>query len=155
MESGSHAYNRPAVFRLKGTVNLQLLEDSLTEIVRRHEILRTRFSASSDGQPVQIILPGERFTIPVKDIGDVPESSREGRMRELIREDGQTSFSIERGALLSAKLLRLAEDDHVLLVNMHHIITDGWSIGVFIRELAACYEEYHAGTKPGSHHSQP
>ncbi|MDQ1610281.1 MAG: hypothetical protein QOG00_212 [Pyrinomonadaceae bacterium] len=148
LESGSPAYNRPAVFRLSGTLDLKVLEDSLTEIVRRHEILRTRFSARSDGQPVQTILPCERFTIPVEDLRDVPASSREERMLELIREDGQKTFSLEHGALLSAKILRLAADDHVLLVNMHHIVTDGWSIGVFIRELAACYEAYSTGTEP-------
>ncbi|HJR08149.1 MAG TPA: amino acid adenylation domain-containing protein [Pyrinomonadaceae bacterium] len=147
LESGSPAYNRPAVFRLRGTLNLKVLEDSLTEIVRRHEILRTRFSAS-DGQPVQVILPCEHFAIFVEDLSGVPASSREERMLELVREDGQKSFSLERGALLSAKILRLAEDDHVLLVNMHHIVTDGWSIGVFIRELAACYEAYSTGTQP-------
>ncbi|HEX8128481.1 MAG TPA: amino acid adenylation domain-containing protein [Pyrinomonadaceae bacterium] len=148
LDSGNPAYNRPAVFRLKGTLDLKVLEDSLTEIVRRHEILRTRFSAAADAEPIQIILTGERFSVAVEDIADVPDNLRERRMLELIREDGQKSFGLEQGALLSAKVLRLAEDDHVLLVNMHHIVTDGWSIGIFIRELAACYEAYSAGAQP-------
>jgi amino acid adenylation domain-containing protein len=147
LEPGSPAYNRPAVFRLKGALDLGALEESLTEIVRRHEILRTKY-AEADGEPSQIILPAERLALTVEDLGGVPEASREELMLERAREDGRRPFTLDSSPLLRAKVLRMSEEDHVLLVNMHHIVTDGWSIGVFVRELGACYEAFSSGERP-------
>jgi amino acid adenylation domain-containing protein len=144
LEPGCAAYNMPAVFRLKGVLNVTALEQSLSEIVRRHEILRTTFPAE-DGRPVQAIAPALPWTLPVLDLQEVPEHEREAQVRTLAREEAQRPFNLAQGPLLRSTLLRLAAEEHVLLLTMHHIIYDGWSQGVFWRELGLLYEAFATG----------
>jgi amino acid adenylation domain-containing protein len=135
LDPASTAYNIPFGVRLEGRVDLLALAASLTEIARRHEVLRTRFPAS-EGRPVQEILEPAPVPLPVVDLSAVPEAEAS----RLAAWHAARRFDLARGPLFSMLLLRLAADDHALLLNMHHIASDGWSIGVLFGELAALYE---------------
>ena len=141
MTPGSTAYNLPSAMRLRGTLDIPALTRSLNEIVRRHEALRTTFEVV-EGEPVQVIARASALTIPLVELAAVDEFERETEMQRLIGEESVQAFNLARGPLLRAKLLRVAEDDHVLLLTLHHIICDGWSMGLLIQELAALYEAY-------------
>ena len=143
-EPGSPFYNIPAAVRLKGALDADALARALGEIVRRHESLRTTF-AVRDGQPVQVIAPVGRVTMPVVDLTDRPGPAREPEARRLAAEEARTGFDLTRGPLLRARLLRLDEREHILLLTMHHIISDGWSIGVLVRELTLLYDAFSHG----------
>ena len=144
LEPGNIAYNMVAAHRLKGQLNRIALEQSLNETVQRHEVLRTTFSIV-DGQPVQVVSSSLSLPLSVVEIGDHSETEREAEAQRLVAEEAQRPFDFARGPLLRAKLLRLDNDDHVLLVTMHHIVSDGWSMGVFFSELSALYEAFCEG----------
>ncbi len=144
LEPNRPIYNMPDTHYFKGALNLEALERSLSEIVRRHEILRTTFQLV-DGMPVQVIAAAEPLTLEVVDLSEMAEAEREGKAQRLANEEAQQPFDLSRGPLFRARLLRLSEAEHVLLLTMHHIISDGWSLGVLGRELAALYEAYQAG----------
>ena len=144
LEPGSPFYNIPSAVRLKGKLDVEALERSLNEIARRHETLRTIFEAKNDG-PVQMIAPARSIALPIVDLSDVPETEREARLQELANEEAQRPFNLTTGPLFRARLLRLADDDHVALLTLHHIISDGWSMGVLIREIAILYEAFSTG----------
>jgi amino acid adenylation domain-containing protein len=141
---GSSAYNMAAAVRLKGPLDISTLEQSLNEIIRRHEALRTTFSMV-DGQPVQVIAPAAPRRWPIVELTEIAESEREAAAARLAAEEARHPFDLVRGPLLRATWLRLGQLDHVALLIMHHIISDGWSIGVFIKEMAALYQAYSAG----------
>ncbi|MFP5262232.1 MAG: condensation domain-containing protein, partial [Blastocatellia bacterium] len=144
---GNTAYNIPAAIRLKGTLNRRALEQSLNEIVRRHEALRTTFSFENE-EPVQVIAPEQPFNLEMLDLTELPEPAREARAVELATEEADLPFDLSEGPLIRGSLLRLGEKDHALLLTMHHIISDGWSMGVFIQELAPLYEAFATGKPP-------
>jgi len=146
LEPGNASYNMPLAVRLKGRLNVAALQAGLDEIVRRHETLRTTFAAV-DGQPVQVIGPAVPLALPVVDLAALPEKQRETEVRALADVEAAQPFDLERGPLLRAGLLRLADDEHVVLLTMHHIISDEWSLGVLIGELAACYEAFDHGRR--------
>jgi natural product biosynthesis luciferase-like monooxygenase protein len=139
LDPGSAVYNTPSVVRLKGPLNITALTLTLTEIVRRHEVLRTTF-AFKDGQAVQVIQEAQPVELPVVDLST--DAAREQEALRLANEHAQQSFDLAQGPLFLAKLVRLAEDDHVVLITMHHIVSDGWSTGVIAREIAAIYQAY-------------
>jgi len=143
-EPGSPAYNVPAAVRLRGSLNVAALRRGLAEIVRRHEVLRTTF-ATVEGRPVQVIAPARPVFLPVVDLRELSEAGREAKARELAVEEARRPFDLARGPLLRTILLRLGEAEHVLLLTMHHIVTDDWSIGVFWRELAGLYGAFSSG----------
>ncbi|MFL5705396.1 MAG: amino acid adenylation domain-containing protein, partial [Ktedonobacteraceae bacterium] len=145
-EPNSAAYNMPAAVRLRGALDVPVLERSLSEIVRRHESLRTTIS-SEKGHPVQIISPPVSFSLPTVDLQAFPEAEREAQLQAKLVEEIQRPFNLHEGPLLRAVLLKLAEQEHVLVVTMHHIISDGWSMGVFIRELSQLYPAFVQGQK--------
>jgi len=132
--------------RLTGLLDVKALERSLNEIVQRHEALRTTFT-TIDGQPMQIIAPRLPLTLSVLDWSQLPSDERAVGTRRLGTE-ALRPFNLERGPLLRASLLRFAEDEHLLLLTMHHIVSDGWSLGVLIRELATLYEGFIEGKTP-------
>lgn len=134
-------YNMPTAYRLTGSLNITALEQSFSEIIRRHEALRTTFP-SVDGQPSQVIAPSIALTLPIIDLGEPPETKREAIAQQIATEEAQQPFDLATGPLFRAKLLRLTEAKHMLLLNMHHIISDGWSFDVFFRELAALYTAF-------------
>ncbi|HKE58468.1 MAG TPA: condensation domain-containing protein, partial [Pyrinomonadaceae bacterium] len=144
LEPGSTAYIIPGSMRFKGPLNVSALEQALTEIVRRHEVLRTSFRIVN-GQPVQSIAAPQPFILSRRDLRDLSETEREARVEQLMNEDSLQSFDLSRGPLIRAQLLLLAEHDHVLIPSMHHIISDGWSLSVFLNELATLYRAFLKG----------
>ena len=135
-------YNVPYIVRLSGALNVPALEASLNEIVRRHEALRTRFEAV-DGEPSQVIEAARHFALPVIQLADsVPEEGREAEARRLAKNEAALPFNLRLGPLLRACLIRLSEHDHVLVVTVHHIVSDGWSLTILRRELAALYQAF-------------
>ncbi len=144
LEPGSSIYNIPSAVRLTGPLDVAALERALNEIIRRHESLRTTF-ANENGQPVQVILPHLTLALPMVDLRDLPAPERETEARRLADEQARQPFDLTRGPLVRVRLLRLGIDDHIVLLTMHHIISDGWSMGVFIREIALLYPGLAAG----------
>ena len=143
---GDSNYLVPATLRLVGPLDVDALERSLNEIVARHDALRTTFTAI-DGQPMQVIAPRQPLTLLTLDLRHLPDDERAVEIRRL-REEALRPFSLERGPLFRASLLRVAEEEHLLLLAMHHIVSDGWSLGVLIREMATLYENFVEGTTP-------
>src|SRR4029450_1255245 len=135
LEPNSSVYNVPSAIRFKGPLNITALERSFNEIIRRHEVVRTTFS-TVEGQPVQNISPSLNLLLTIVDLGHLSESEREAAARRLATEEARRPFDLARGPLLRVTLLRLDDEDHVLLLTMHHIVSDGWSIGVLHRELS-------------------
>jgi amino acid adenylation domain-containing protein len=146
-EPQSILYNLPAALRLKGRLNIEALGASLSEIVKRHESLRTTFGMAEE-RPVQIVHEPQASNLTVNDLCQFPGDEREEIADRLMREEAEAPFDLTEGPLLRTQLLRLAEDDHILLLTMHHIVSDGWSVQVFIRELAFFYEGFCEGKKP-------
>jgi len=144
LEPGNVAYNLAKTLRLKGPLNIVALERSLIEIVRRHESLRTWFKII-DGQPVQIIEPCQPPGLIRVDLPDSGSDERELKALQLITEVVQRPFDLRGGPLLRASLLKLGSAEHMLVLVMHHIVSDGWSMGIFSEELAALYAAYCAG----------
>jgi len=140
-EPQSTLYNLPAALLLKGQLDVAALEGSLNEIVRRHESLRTSFGIA-DERPIQIVHEPLAWKLPVTDIQGLPKEEREKTKRRLIAEEAEQPFDLARGPLLRTQLLRLAPAEHVFLITMHHIVSDGWSVQVFIRELTTLYDAY-------------
>ncbi|MBZ4422888.1 non-ribosomal peptide synthase/polyketide synthase [Myxococcus sp. RHST-1-4] len=143
-QPGSALYNVPAALRLKGTLDVGALERAFAELVRRHQSLRTTIWAR-EGRPVQAIHPDMPCALEVTDLRQVSEQEREGEALRLAREEAQRPFDLARGPLLRTGLLRLAEEEHVLLVTMHHIVSDAWSLSVLVREVGALYDAFLTG----------
>lgn len=139
LQPDSPFYNVPQTVRLAGRLDVATLEGAINEIVRRHEALRTTF-ATVESQPVQIISPNVHINLPVTDLSELPAAPQEGEALRLIRHESRLAFNLLTGPLMRTALVRLATDDHILILNMHHIVSDGWSIGVFIRELGILYD---------------
>ena len=143
LEPGSPFYNMFQAVSLKGRLDVSALEQALSEIVRRHEALRTTF-ANDEGRPVQITSAASPLRLEAIDLASVPEAERADAAQDHIRKEAAKPFDLGRGPLLRATLLRLADDEHALLLSVHHIVADGWSLGVLIRELADLYEAFAA-----------
>jgi amino acid adenylation domain-containing protein/FkbM family methyltransferase len=148
--AGNSYYNIPVVLRLSGKLDVSALERTLGEVIRRHESLRTTFS-ETDGEPAQIVHPAPPHDsdIPLIEVIDLSGVSaadrRDNEVRRLAAEEASRPFDLSRGPLLRTRLLYLAEEEHVLLFTMHHIISDGWSMGVLIREVSALYQAFSQG----------
>ncbi|MFZ6029474.1 MAG: amino acid adenylation domain-containing protein [Chloroflexota bacterium] len=141
-------YNIPAVFELHGTLDADTLQRALGEIVRRHEILRTVFHQENH-QPVQVILPAAPVPFEIVDLQAIPAPERDGAARRQMLEAARKPFGLHRGPLVKALLLRLAPDRHQLLLTIHHIVSDGWTTGLILQELAALYQAFgHQKTSP-------
>ena len=141
MDPANAAYNIPAAVRLKGPLNLPALERSFNEIVRRHEVLRTSFP-SFDGKPLQLIEPAHELRVNVIDLSSSPLEIREAEVGRLATEEISKPFDLTKLPLIRVLLLRLAPDDYIAVVTMHHIVSDGWSIGIFIKEMATFYNAF-------------
>jgi amino acid adenylation domain-containing protein len=135
---GSTSYHVPARLRLRGRLTPAVLEETLTEIVRRHEILRTTFPKLGSA-PVQRIAAPRRLLLPLLDLTRFPLEEREAEVERVARQEAQQPFDLARGPLVRGTLLALAEDDHLLFLTLHHIVVDGWSIAILMRELNEIY----------------
>ena len=147
---GAPFSNMPYAVRLTGTLNVTALEQSFNEIIKRHEALRTTFTTVA-GQPAQVIAPTLRLPLPVEDLRALPQVEREATAQRLIRAEALYFFDLENGPLCQVRLLQLREQEHILLLTMHHIISDGWSWGVLLHELTVLYEAFsqsHASPLP-------
>ena len=143
-EPNSSVYNVPSGLRLKGALEVAALERSLNEIVHRHEALRTTFSMVG-GEPVQAIAPSLTVALSMEDLSGCAEEKREEKARQLVREEAHRPFDLSEGPLFRSKLVRLGDEDHILLLTMHHIVSDGWSMGVLQRELSVLYRAFMNG----------
>jgi amino acid adenylation domain-containing protein len=143
-EPGNPVYNIPAGVRLRGPLDVSAFAGALGEIVRRHEALRTTFP-EVEGTPVQVIAPEAAFCVPMVDLRALPAEAREDEIRHLALREARWAFDLAAGPLFRATLLHTADGEaaeHVALINLHHIVADGWSVGVLIRELTAIYEAW-------------
>ncbi|MGX2041489.1 amino acid adenylation domain-containing protein [Methylocaldum sp. MU1018] len=148
LEPHGAAYHLPAALRLEGRLNVAALQNSIDEIVRRHEVLRTAFAMQGD-QPVQTVLPQLRCPIPRIDLSGLSDEVRMSEVRRLAEEEAQRPFDLSTGPLLRLCLLAFEERDHVLLLTLHHIAADGWSLGILIREFSTLYRAFDAN-RPAS-----
>jgi amino acid adenylation domain-containing protein len=144
LEPESFAYNIPFSARLKGRLNKQALWSSLNEIVRRHEVLRTSFPIHGE-QPLQCIADHLGIGVRETDLTHLLPQERDHEARLLAQAEAEQPFDLAHGPLLRAQLLQLEGEDHVLLVTMHHIVSDGWSVGILVKEFAALYAAYDQG----------
>jgi amino acid adenylation domain-containing protein len=147
LEPGNISYNIAAAIRLSGDLNHEALENSIAEIIRRHEILRTYF-AMQEGAPCQIVTPYRLFSLSVISREHIATDEQEPEIRHLAEAARAKVFDLSTGPLFRVELLRLSPTEHVLLINMHHIVSDGWSIGVFIKELSVAYPAFMRGNSP-------
>ncbi len=150
LEPGNPAYNIPSPLRIEGPLAVPVLSAALQGLVRRHEVFRTRFAAGDVDQgpePLQIVLPDVLLEVPVIDLSALPESERDGELRRQARAEAATGFDLATAPLLRTRIVRLAPEDHALLLTVHHIVSDGWSMGILHQNVAALYE---AATAPSS-----
>lgn len=141
---GTPYYNLPSQFRITGRLNVAVLEDCLREIVKRHEALRTVFRATA-GRPHQVIVPTGHVRLDVTDLQHLSGPEREAELRRLATEEACRPFDLARGPVFRAALFRLGAAEHLLVLTAHHIVSDGWSLGLFSRELSALYRAFAAG----------
>ncbi len=139
LEPDNPSYNLPLILRLQGELNVDALEQTINAIIVRHESLRTTFR-EVDGEPVQIVSNVHKIKLGFVDLNELPESEREDEARRLAVAEVRRPFDLSRDYPLRAVLVRLDDDDHWLLLTMHHIVSDGWSLGIFTRELSNIYD---------------
>jgi amino acid adenylation domain-containing protein/FkbM family methyltransferase len=145
-QPGSPAYNLARSFRWPGPLNLAALNKALNEIVYRHETLRTTFQMGANG-PAQVIHPPAPIEVAVVDLQGMPATTRLAEGQRLAAEDALLVFDLSRGPLFRATVIRVAQDDHFLLMAMHHIVSDGWSMGLLSQELGELYQAFAAGRR--------
>ena len=143
-DPGSSLYNIPVPIRVKTPLNVDVLRQSLQEIVQRHEVLRSTFT-TIDGEPVQAVSPTQTINLKIHDLRSLPAAEREPEAYRLAMLDAQQPFSLTNGPLLRAALITLGSANHILMLTMHHIVSDGWSMGVLYRELSSLYAAYSSG----------
>ncbi|CAG0936136.1 surfactin family lipopeptide synthetase A [Thermoflexales bacterium] len=147
LEPNTTAYLIPVSVRLSGELDIFAFQQSLDQVIQRHESLRTSF-ASVEGQPRQVIAPQINLELPIVDLRNLPAAVREAKASSLAAAEAQQPFQLTQGPLLRATLLRLEAEEHILLLTFHHIISDGWSIGVLLGELTTAYAGFCIGQTP-------
>ncbi|PSB57974.1 non-ribosomal peptide synthetase [Chamaesiphon polymorphus] len=144
LEPHSSTYNMPDPIRLTGQLDLVSLERTLQEIIRRHEALRTNF-ISHNGQPMQVIQPTNAWQMTSIDLQDLSTSERETKIQQLATAEAEKPFALDTDSPIRATLIIASATEHILLLTMHHIVSDGWSMGVLIKEIAVLYEAFEQG----------
>ena len=148
LEPGSIAYNRPTNIRLRGPLRADILQQTFEEVIARHDALRTTVRLK-DGVPAVLVQPQVALAMPLLDLAGVPDT--EARARKAALEESLRPFDLTIGPLFRCQLLRLAEEDHLLLLTFHHFVFDAWSQAVLLRDLAECYEAIcERGHAPGA-----
>jgi SAM-dependent methyltransferase/acyl carrier protein len=146
MEPNNPLYNIPRPLRLTGVLDATALESALNKIIARHEVLRTNYG-SERGQPFQVISPELHLALRIVDLTGLPVTERETEASRLVGAEASTPFDLARDPIIRSMLIKLDEEDHVLVVNTHHIADDGWSTGIFLRELMVFYQSALSGTQ--------
>ncbi|MBA2672238.1 amino acid adenylation domain-containing protein [Ramlibacter sp.] len=144
LEPQSPSYNNPGAITLTGVLDAAAFERSIAEVVRRHEALRTVFR-TVDGEPRQRVLPAGDVVLPLQDLSALPEAARQRAAQAAVQADARAPFDLTEGPLLRTSLLKLGPREHVWLFNVHHIVADGWSMGILVREVAALYAAHVRG----------
>ncbi|PIG93643.1 condensation domain-containing protein [Gloeocapsopsis sp. IPPAS B-1203] len=147
LEPGNPTYNISGAVQLTGMLNITALEQSFQALVQRHEALRTTFAIVQE-QPMQAIAASLPFAIPIVNLQELPPSQQQQQIQSLIAEEQIRPFDLNQGSLLRVTLLRLNPENHVMMFSMHHIISDGWSMGILIREIAQFYDAFSTGKSP-------
>ncbi|MFP2902660.1 condensation domain-containing protein, partial [Corallococcus sp. 4LFB] len=147
LQPGDASYNLPTALQLSGHLDLEALRRAFESLVQRHEALRTTFH-EHQGQPTQRIHAPAEWTLPLVDLSSLPAAQRQEESRRLADEEARRPFDLTTGPLLRSTLVRLEQNEHLLLVTMHHIVSDGWSMGVLVREMVAFYEAFTSGSTP-------
>jgi hypothetical protein len=148
MSPGAPVYNVPLACRITGPLAVGALEGALQAVVRRHDTLRTTFVTEEGGVPVQLVAPELSVPLLAVDVSTPPGKEPESEVRRLAVEEAQRPFDLAHGPLVRATLLRLGEQEHVLLLTLHHLISDGWSLGVLLRDVLAFYEGFTTDSTP-------
>lgn len=148
LEPQSGAYNLPSAVRLNGPLDRQALERAFASLVQRHETLRTVFPRGADDSLAQAPLQ-RPLEVAFEDCSGLPEAEQEARLREEAQRESLQPFDLCEGPLLRVRLIRLGEERHVLLLTLHHIVSDGWSMNVLIEEFSRFYSAYATGAEPG------
>ena len=141
LEQGNSSYNMPTAVRITGRLDVQALEHTLNEIVRRHEVLRTTISVI-DGEPMQVVAPARTIRLPILDLSKLEKATRDAEAKLIVSQERQYDFDLTFEPPLRARLLRLEKEEHIVILTMHHIISDGWSIGVLVREINILYRTF-------------
>ncbi len=144
---GDPSYHIASSVHFAGFLDIVALEQALRAIVSRHDILRTTFQARGE-RVTPVVAPGLHLALPLTDLRTVPAAEREDRVGGLSVEEARKPFDLADGPLLRTSLLRLGEEDHLLLLTVHHIVADGWSMRLLVQELAEAYEAFAAGQEP-------
>ena len=144
LEPNQATYNLPVAVRLRGELDHAAMSLAFDELARRHESLRTTFTAV-DGRPIQVIAPSLTIDIPVDDLTHLPEADREAEALRRLKDEARRPFDLATGPLIRVALAKISATEHVAIVNTHHVISDGWSIGVLVRDMAALYDAYTHG----------
>lgn len=144
LDPGTPLFDMPVAWHLRGSLDVKAMEAAFTEICRRHESLRTTFTLR-DGQPVQVVGPPRRIELPIIDLMALPQQERQLETRRLAANWRALAFDLEHGPLIQICLLKLGEAHHALLITLHHIISDGWSLQILLRELSTLYDAYSQG----------
>ncbi|MCG3119026.1 MAG: Linear gramicidin synthase subunit B [bacterium] len=142
LDPGKAHYNIPGAVRVQGKLNIAALEHSLSEIVRRHDTLRTTFALQADGTPCQIVALPAGVQLPLSDLRGLPAAQREIEAKRLATAEAHRAFDLAKGPLFRTQLLRLDVEEYVLILNVHHLVADGWSLGIFTSEWRAFYEAF-------------
>ena len=146
LQPGNHSYHVPAALRLSGPLNLRVLEQTLTELLRRHEVLRTNFP-TVDGSPVQRILPATDFQLPVIDLRSCTEEERQAKVAGMIEAETRRPFDLENELLVRVIVVRLAGEEQVVFFMLHHIVSDAWSTGILVNEVSTLYRAFLNGER--------
>ena len=145
LDPSSTAYHIPAALRLIGKLNIKALKEALTTITKRHEILRTTFS-TINGTPIQIVSNNSNVSLSFVDISTLAPQVRQQELEQILLNENAKPFDLNKGPLWKVKVIKLSENEHVLYLLMHHIISDGWSVGVFVNEFSQLYNSYIQGS---------
>jgi amino acid adenylation domain-containing protein len=144
LEPDSPAYNIPEVLRLQGRLDINVLTETLTAIIQRHEVFRTTFTIVA-GEPVQVIKPTVDFRLPIIDLVSLPKAIQEQEVKKLTEQEALKAFDLARDSLLRVTLIRFDDLEHIILFTMHHIISDGWSTGILVQEVTTLYQAFLEG----------
>ena len=151
MTPGSNQYNMPAAMQLNGNIDFQALHRAFSQLVVRHEVLRTTYE-ESEGKGVQIVNPVEAIPLDVVDLSAMPMSLQSMEVERIATEEAGRPFDLSKDLMLRVRLLKLADTEHVLLCNMHHIASDGWSVAILVKEFVSLYDSFRNGRQ---HELQP